>query len=164
MTKALAKKNDAVDLLDADHVAVKKLFTAYKKLFTSCASVDEKREVAELICQELTVHAQLEEEIFYPQVRKAINDDELIDEATVEHGTAKDLIAQIMGMSPEDEMYDARVIVLGEYIDHHVKEEREEMFVKARKSSLDLVAMAKDIKERKTELMETVRESMRESA
>ena len=163
MTKALAKKNDAVDLLDADHVAVKKLFTAYKKLFTSGASVDEKREVAELICQELTVHAQLEEEIFYPQVRKAINDDELIDEATVEHGTAKDLIAQIMGMSPEDEMYDARVIVLGEYIDHHVKEEREEMFVKARKSSLDLVAMAKDIKERKIELMETVRESMRES-
>ena len=110
------------------------------------------------------MHAQLEEEIFYPQVRQAINDDELIDEATVEHGTAKDLIAQIMGMSPEDEMYDARVIVLGEYIDHHVKEEREEMFVKARKSSLDLVAMAKDIKERKTELMETVRESMRESA
>ena len=164
MTKALAKKHDAVDLLDADHVAVKKLFTAYKKLFNSSASADEKRELAELICHELTVHAQIEEEIFYPQVRQAINDDELLDEAAVEHGTAKDLIAQIVGMSPEDDMYDARVIVLGEYIDHHVKEEREEMFVKARKSSLDLVAMAQELKERKTELMEFSRESMKESA
>ena len=154
MSTKLAKKHDAVDLLDADHVAVKKLFTAYKKLCDSNASSEEKKEVAEQICQELMVHAQIEEEVFYPQVREAIDDDALLDEAEVEHGTAKDLIAQIMEMDPEDDLYDAKVTVLGEYIDHHVKEEREEMFVKARKSGLDLVAMAAELSERKMELME----------
>ncbi|WP_457280395.1 hemerythrin domain-containing protein [Polaromonas sp. P5_D5] len=154
MSKAPPKKHDAVDLLDADHIAVKKLFTTFRKLCDSHASGEEKREVADKICQELTVHAQIEEEIFYPQVRAAINDDALLDEAEVEHGTAKDLIAQISGMDPEDDLYDARVTVLGEYIDHHVKEEREEMFVKARKSRLDLVALADELSQRKMELMD----------
>lgn len=154
MSKAPAKKHDAVDLLDADHIAVKKLFTAYKKLCDANAPAEEKREIAEKICQELTVHAQIEEEIFYPQVREAINDDPLLDEAEVEHGTAKDLIAQISAMDPEDDLYDARVTVLGEYIDHHVKEEREEMFPKARKSELDLVALADELSRQKMELME----------
>jgi iron-sulfur cluster repair protein YtfE (RIC family) len=154
MSKAPAKKHDAVDLLDADHIAVKKLFTAYKKLCDNHAPAEEKREIADRICQELTVHAQIEEEIFYPQVREAINDDPLLDEAEVEHGTAKDLIAQISGMDPEEDLYDARVTVLGEYIDHHVKEEREEMFPKARKSKLDLVALADELSQRKMELME----------
>ncbi|NMM05332.1 hemerythrin domain-containing protein [Polaromonas sp.] len=154
MPKALAKKNDAVDLLDADHVAVKKLFNDYKKLCNADAPSEEKLGIAEQICQELTVHAQIEEEIFYPQLRDAIDDDFLFDEAEVEHGTAKDLIAQISGMSPEDDLYDARVTVLGEYIDHHVKEEREEIFVKARKSKLDLVFMADELSQRKMELME----------
>ena len=164
MSTALAKKHDAVDLLEADHVAVKKLFTAYKKLCDGNASSEEKKEVAEQICQELMVHAQIEEEVFYPQVREAIDDDALLDEAEVEHGTAKDLIAQIMEMDPEDDLYDAKVTVLGEYIDHHVKEEREEMFVKARKSGLDLVAMAAELSERKMELMEeSIDESTRQS-
>lgn len=154
MSKAPPKKHDAVDLLDADHIAVKKLFTTFKKLCDSHAPGEEKREIADKICQELTVHAQIEEEIFYPQVRAAINDDALLDEAEVEHGTAKDLIAQISGMDPEDDLYDARVTVLGEYIDHHVKEEREEMFVKARKSGLDLVALADELSQRKMELMD----------
>ena len=154
MSKAPPKKNDAVDLLDADHIAVKKLFTAYKKLSEGDASAEEKRELADQICQELTVHTQIEEEIFYPQVRAAINDDALLHEAEVEHSTAKDLIAQISGMDPEDDLYDARVTVLGEYIDHHVKEEREEMFPKARKTNLDLVAMAEELSQRKLELME----------
>ncbi len=154
MSKALPKKNDAVDLLDADHIAVKKLFNSYKKLCEAEASGEDKQAVAEQICQELTVHAQIEEEIFYPQVRDAINDDALLDEAEVEHATAKDLIAQISGMSPDDDLYDARVIVLGEYIDHHVKEEREEIFVKARKSDLDLAALAEELDQRKAELME----------
>lgn len=158
--KAPAKKSDAVDLLDADHMAVKKLFTAYKKLCEFKASSEEKQEIAERICQELTVHAQIEEEIFYPELRAAIDSDALLDEAEVEHGTAKDLIAQISDMDPEDDLYDARVIVLGEYIDHHVKEEREEIFVKARKSKLDLVAMADELSQRKTELMESASESL----
>ena len=78
----------------------------------------------------------------------------MLDEAEVEHSTAKELIAQISEMSPEDDLYDAKVTVLGEYIDHHVKEEREEMFVKARKSKLDLVAMVKELTQRKMELKE----------
>jgi hemerythrin superfamily protein len=154
MTKAPVKKNDAVDLLDADHIAVKKLFTAYKKLCEKDAVADEKRQVAQQICKELTVHAQIEEEIFYPGLREAADADDLLDEAEVEHATAKDLIAQISDMSPDDDLYDARVTVLGEYIDHHVKEEREEIFVKARKSKLDLVAMADELSQRKMELME----------
>jgi hemerythrin superfamily protein len=157
MSKAPPKKNDAVDFLDADHIAVKKLFTAYKKLCDAGASSAEKREVAERICQELTVHAQIEEDIFYPQLRDAIDDDPLLDEAEVEHGTAKDLIAQISAMDPGDDLYDAKVTVLGEYIDHHVKEEREEMFVKARKSALDLVAVAEDLRQRKAQLMEEMK-------
>ena len=154
MPKALTNKKDAVDLLEADHVAVKKLFGTYKKLCAANAPAEDKFDIAEKICQELSVHAQIEEEIFYPQVRKAINDDPLLDEAEVEHSTAKELIAQILEMSPEDDLYDAKVTVLGEYIDHHVKEEREEMFVKARKSKLDLVAMAKELTQRKMELKE----------
>lgn len=154
MSRAPAKKHDAVDLLDADHVAVKKLFTAYKKLCDAHASSDEKEKIATQICQALTVHAQIEEEIFYPQVREAINDDALLDEAEVEHGTAKDLMAQLADMSPDDDLYDAKVTVLGEYIDHHVQEERDEMFVKARKAHLDLMAIADELRERKMELME----------
>ena len=109
------------------------------------------------------MHAQIEEEIFYPQVREAINDDDLLDEAEVEHSTAKNLIAQLTDMNPDDDLYDAKVKVLGEYIDHHVKEEREEMFVKARKTNLDLVAMADELSARKIELTEAFNESMKES-
>jgi hemerythrin superfamily protein len=154
MTKAPANKNDAIDLLDADHISVKELFTAYKKLCDQDASAEEKREVAGRICQELTVHARIEEEIFYPELREAIDADDLLDEAEVEHSTAKDLITQISDMNPDDDLYDARVTVLGEYIDHHVKEEREQLFVKARKSKLDLVAMAGELSQRKMELMD----------
>ena len=163
MPKTNAKKYDAVDLLDADHVAVKKLFTAYKKLCDNDASSEDKEEIATQICQALSVHAQIEEEIFYPQVREAINDDNLLDEAEVEHSTAKDLIAQLTDMNSDDDLYDAKVKVLGEYIDHHVKEEREEMFVKARKTNLDLVAMADELSARKIELTEAFNESMKES-
>ena len=88
------------------------------------------------------------------QLREATHAEPLLDEAEVGHGTAKDLRSQISEMSPADALYDARVTVLGEYIDHHVKEEREEMFVKARKSDLDLVAIAEELSQRKMELME----------
>ena len=154
MTKAVAKKNDALDLLDADHIAVKRLFTAYKKLCNSDASAAEKRDLAAQICKELTVPAQIEEEIFYPEVREAIDGEALLDEAEVEHATAKDLIRHFSEMSPDDDLYDAWVTVLGDYIDHHVKEEREAIFVQARKSRLDLVAMADELSQRKIELLE----------
>jgi len=83
------------------------------------------------------VHATVEEELFYPAARDVLEKDEdLVDEATVEHASAKDLIAQIQSMEPSDELYDAKVTVLGEYIDHHVKEEEDEMFPRFAKPSL----------------------------
>lgn len=153
-TTATAKKKDACDLLDADHKAVKKMFMEYEELTEAGGNTKEKKRVlAEKICNELTVHAQIEEEIFYPAIRKAIKDEMLMNEAAVEHTSAKDLIAQIQGMTPADAMFDAKVTVLGEYIDHHVKEERTEMFPKARASKVDLVAMREVLQNRKEELM-----------
>ncbi|MBJ2155221.1 hemerythrin domain-containing protein [Variovorax sp. IB41] len=146
---------DACSLLDTDHKNVKKMFSAYEELMESRAAsaTDKKRELANQICMELTVHAQIEEEIFYPAVREAIKETDLLDEAEVEHATAKDLIAQLQDATEVDEMFDAKVKVLGEYIDHHVKEERNEMFPKARATKLDLVAMRELLAARKEELM-----------
>ena len=142
MRKAAAKKNDAVDLPDADHVAVKNFLRPIESLCEGEGSPDEKQELADQICQKLTVHTRIEEAIFYPQVRETIDVDDLLDEAEVEQAGAKDLIAQISDMDPDDDNYEAKVTVLDEYIDHQVEEEREEMFVKARKTKLDLVRMA----------------------
>lgn len=154
MTTAKAKQKDACDLLDADHKTVKKMFSEFEELAESKGdSREKKRTLAENICRELTVHAQIEEEIFYPEIRKAINDELMMREAEVEHRSAKDLIAQIQEMEPGDAMFDAKVLVLGEYIDHHVKEERNEMFPKARATRVDLVKMRDVLQARKEELM-----------
>jgi len=147
---------DACTLLDADHREVKKMFKDYEELTHSRAkgAAQKKRELAQEICLELTVHAQIEEEIFYPAARAAIKDTDLLDEAEVEHASAKDLIAQIQEADEMDEMVDAKVKVLGEYIDHHVKEERNELFPKARAAKqLDLIAMRDQLEARKEELM-----------
>jgi hemerythrin superfamily protein len=151
-----SRAKDACDLLDADHRAVKKLFKEYEELTESRArgTAQKKLDLAHQICQELTVHAQIEEEIFYPALRNAIKDTDLLDEAEVEHQTAKDLIAQIQDAAEADDKFDAKVKVLGEYIDHHVKEERNEIFVKARAArKLDLVSMRDELEARKEELM-----------
>jgi hemerythrin superfamily protein len=148
-------EKDACDLLDADHKAVKKMFKEYEELSGSRArsAAQKKMDLARQICTELTIHAQIEEEIFYPAVRNAIKETDLLDEAEVEHQSAKDLIAQIEGASEADDMFDAKVKVLGEYIDHHVKEERNEMFPKARAArKLDLIAMRDELEARKEEL------------
>ena len=148
------RQKDACDLLDADHKAVKAMFKEYETLTESRSrSSTKKRQLANQICKELTVHATIEEEIFYPAARKAIKANGLMNEAMVEHASAKDLIAQIKGMDAGDEMFDAKVTVLGEYIDHHVKEERTEMFVKVRSTKLDLVKLAEQLQLRKEELM-----------
>ncbi|MDA8445752.1 hemerythrin domain-containing protein [Paracidovorax valerianellae] len=147
---------DACSMLDADHRAVKKMFKEYESLMESRskAAATQRFELARQICRELTVHAQIEEEIFYPALREALKDTDLIAEAEVEHASAKDLIAQIEAASAADEMFDAKVTVLGEYIDHHVKEERNEIFPKARAArKLDLMAMREALEARKEELM-----------
>ena len=153
---ATRAEKDACDLLDADHKAVKKMFKEYDELTSSRGRTvgQKKMDLARQICHELTVHAQIEEEIFYPALRAVFKDTDLLAEAEVEHQTAKDLIAQIEGMGEADEMFDAKVKVLGEYIDHHVKEEKNEIFPKARSArKLDLVAMRDEMAARKEELM-----------
>ena len=150
---ASAKTPDAITLLKADHSEVAACFKAYQKLVDSEADADERQELAQQICSMLTVHAQIEEEIFYPAARELLDEDDLLDEADVEHACAKDLIAQIQGMSPDDDHYDAKVKVLGEYIDHHVQEEQDEMFPKVKKAGLDTKAIGEELALRKEELM-----------
>jgi len=145
------QSTDAIALLKADHDKVKKMFKEFERLHDD-EEDDEAEEVARQICNELTIHATVEEEIFYPAVRAAIDDEDLLDEAEVEHATAKDLIAQIEASSPADDKYAAKVIVLGEYIDHHVEEEQNEMFPKAKKAKLDMNALGERILARKEEL------------
>ena len=147
-----ASKTDAIALLKKDHADVKALFAEYKKLCESDADGAAKQAVAMDICTQLTAHATAEEEIFYPAARAEQTDD-LLDEAEVEHASAKDLIAQIEAMQPDDDLYDAKVTVLGEYIDHHVKEEEGELFPKARSLGLDLQALGAQLQARKEELL-----------
>jgi len=151
--KAPRTRADATTLLAKDHKDVKALFKRYDKLTKAEADGSERQELAEQICQMLTVHATIEEEIFYPAVREADVDEDLLDEAEVEHASAKDLIGQIQSMSPDDDLYDAKVTVLGEYINHHVAEEEGQMFPKARRAKVDLEGLAGQLKERKDALM-----------
>lgn len=149
-----SRADDAVNLLMRDHKEVKALFKQYDKLANAEAPASERAAMAAEICSKLTVHATVEEELFYPAARELLGDDEdLVDEATVEHASAKDLIAQIENASPDDPLYDAKVKVLAEYIDHHVKEEEGEMFPKVRKTRLDLGTLGLAIADRKDELL-----------
>ena len=126
-----------------------KLFDDYEK---ARSTTTRKKLVAE-ICTALSVHAQIEEEIFYPAVQASLKDKLLVPEATVEHASLKDLIAQIEGVEPDGDMFDARVKVLSEYVKHHVKEEQNEMFPRAKASALDMDALGALMTARKDELM-----------
>lgn len=148
-TKKNVKSKDATTLLRADHKLVSDLFKEYEKATTSA----KKKKLVSEICKELSVHAQVEEEIFYPAVKQALNDHELIPEATVEHATLKALISEVEGKEPDGEMYDAKIKVLSEYVKHHVKEEQTEMFPKAKSSKLDMLELGDKITKRKKELM-----------
>lgn len=147
--RAAAKPADAIKLLKDDHKEVKGYFKQYEGLEDDA----EKQALADKICLALTVHAQIEEEIYYPATREAIEDDDLLDEAEVEHASAKQLIAEIRAMKAGDRLFDAKVTVLGEYIDHHVEEEENEMFPESRDSDLDLKALGAMLAARKDELM-----------
>jgi hemerythrin superfamily protein len=150
-----AKSNDAIAMLTADHKEVKAMFEQYDGLGDR-ANVTKKK-LADQICTALTLHAAIEEEIFYPALRAASKDAaDLLDEALVEHAGAKDLIAQIEEMDPEDDLYDAKVKVLGEQIDHHVGEEEGKMFPKAKTAGLDLDALGQEMAMRKDELQATM--------
>lgn len=144
-----SRAQDAVTLLRADHKLVADLFDQFEK----ARSTAKKKQLVAQICQELTVHAQVEEEIFYPAVQAALKDKELVPEARVEHLSIKDLIAAVQGEEPGGEDYDAKVKVMSEWVKHHVKEEQNEMFPKARKTRLDLVELGEQLRRRKEELM-----------
>jgi hemerythrin superfamily protein len=144
-------KTDATKLLEKDHREVEDLFEKFEKL-TDRAKVSKKK-IADDICNELTVHTQIEEEIFYPAVRGAGKEmEDMIDEAIVEHASAKDLIAQIESMEADEDLYDAKVKVLQEMIEHHVEEEEKEMFPKVRKLGLDLDGLGQQMQARKDQL------------
>ncbi|WP_295633741.1 hemerythrin domain-containing protein [Novosphingobium sp.] len=148
-TRASAAAQDAIALLKADHREVKTMFEQFDKTEDDA----EKATLAQKICTALKVHAQIEEEIFYPAAYEAIDDDDLLDEAEVEHASAKDLIAQIETSQPGEPLFDAKVKVLGEYIDHHVKEEEGELFPECRSSKMDLKTIGALMAARKQELM-----------
>jgi hemerythrin superfamily protein len=139
---------EATALLKADHKAVNELFAQYETTRSSA----KKRAIVDQICSELTLHAQVEEELFYPTVKKALKDKTLVPEAAVEHATLKNLIAQVEGVEPDGEMFDAKIKVLSEYVKHHVKEEEGELFPKAKKTNIDMVALGAQIHARKEEL------------
>ncbi len=142
---------DAIALLKADHRKVEDLF----EQFESASGSEDKRKLAETICNELKVHATIEEEVLYPALRGEIEDDTL-DEAYVEHDGAKVLINDILASGPDEEFYDAKVKVLSEEIKHHVKEEEQPgdgMFAQAQESGIDLVELRDEMTARKEELM-----------
>ena len=140
---------DAIALLRADHKEVSDLFADYEKTRSNA----KKKALVAKICSELSVHTQIEEEIFYPAITTALKDKLLVPEATIEHGGIKDLIAQLEDAEPDGEMYDAKVKVLSEYVEHHVKEEQTGMFQKAKTTSLDLVELGARMAARKADLL-----------
>lgn len=151
-TRSSDSPRDAIALLKQDHKTVSALFDEFEK-----ADDEEQSSIAQRVCQLLTVHATIEEEILYPAAKQAFEDEEdedLVNEAEVEHGCAKELIAKIEGMSSDDEHFKATVKVLSEYIKHHVKEEEIELFPALKKTELDLKEIGGRLAERKFALME----------
>jgi len=154
-TKPVSKASsgtDAITLLKEDHKEVSQMFEKFETTKTDSA----KQQLVAKICAALTVHAEIEEEIFYPAAREALkeSDEDLIDEAEVEHDTIKQFVSELEDAPTDAEFYDARVKVLGEYVKHHVQEEETEMFPKLRKTKMDMAAIGEELAMRKKELAE----------
>lgn len=139
---------EAIRLLRADHRAVNKLFAAYEDE----SKTAKKQALVAQICTALSIHAQIEEEIFYPAAQKALKDHELVPEARVEHETLKYLIAQVEGKTPDGDEFDAKIKVMSEYVKHHVREEQNELFPKVKETDLDMYVLGTQLFERKEEL------------
>jgi len=150
-TSSTDAPRDAIALLKQDHRAVEALFDEFED-----ADESEQSELATRICQMLTVHAQIEEELLYPQAKEAFGEeeDEMVYEAEVEHDSAKELIAKIEAATPEDPEFKSLVKVLSEYVKHHVKEEEKQMFPALKETELDLKEMGSQLAQRKMQLME----------
>ena len=146
-----SSRDQVIELLKEDHKMVKKAFKDFEKMD---AESEETEAFVAQICAELEVHATLEEELFYPAARAALEgeDEDLIDEAEVEHNSAKMLIAELQGMSADDRMMKANFKVLGEYVQHHIKEEEDELFKKLGRAKVDWDSLLHDMQQRQQEL------------
>lgn len=150
-----ANTSDALEMLRADHARIKALFRDFENLRDDDDDDDQRKaELVDDICYELTIHGMLEEEIFYPALRRVIDDEDLMDEADVEHAGARDLISQLEIMYPDDDHFDATVAVLGEEVAHHMDKEETNMFRAARAGGLDLHALGAQLAVRKQALSE----------
>src|SRR5258707_370640 len=158
-----AQGEDAISLLTADHEKVQDLFRQFEALKDAddARSGQQRQRIVAAACAELTVHTTLEEEIFYPAVRAAIDDADLMNEAQVEHDGAKALIEQLGNMTAKNEMFNAKFTVLSEYVNHHIKEEQSELFPQARSAELDLLALGRRMTARKSELANGVKSARR---
>jgi hemerythrin-like domain-containing protein len=151
-------EEDAVSLLTSDHAEVRQMFEEYRQLLDDNAGDDRRGELAGQICSALTVHAEIEEDVFYPALRERLDDELLLDQAEVEHASVRDLVEQIESMEPDDALFDAKVLVLAEYVEHHVQEEENEIFPQAEQSGIDLDRLGAELAERKRELMAELEE------
>jgi hemerythrin-like domain-containing protein len=151
MPKSKAKAAGAMEMLKEDHAKVQKAFKEFEKMDREDS--ETMKQLVQTVCEDLKVHTTLEEEIFYPAVREAIDDEDIMNEAAVEHETAKMLIDQLENMGPDDPSFHATFTVLGEYVKHHIKEEEAEMFPQAKKTGLDFEDLGQRMKERKQELV-----------
>ena len=152
MTDTKKTQHNAITLLKNDHQKVKQAFAQYEEL--GPYAFVHKKKLADQICAELTLHTQLEEEIIYPAFREKLSDEkDLLNEAKVEHDSAKVLIKEIQQMQADEELFDAKVKVLSEYIEHHVKEEEDEMFPLLQKSDVDLALLGEKLSQRKQQLI-----------
>lgn len=151
----LASDNDtnAVEVLKRDHDEVEKLFDQYEDAKDE-SNTELKVQIVTAVCKALTIHAQIEEELFYPAMRRQEDALELVDEAAVEHQTLKNLVAELEGATPDDDLYDAKVKVLSEYVKHHVKEEEGELFPIAKHAEIDLDALGRQLMARKAQIAE----------
>lgn len=144
---------DAITLLEGDHREAEALFEKFEDIKDK-GSAQEKLELAKKVCGALLIHMEIEETIFYPQVRQKINDDDLMNESVVEHAGAKDLIKQLGELKADDPMFDAKMKVLSEQIQHHVEEEESEMFPKVRKANLNLDIIGAELLKGKNQMRE----------
>ncbi|MBA3596174.1 MAG: hemerythrin domain-containing protein [Methylibium sp.] len=147
------ESSDALELLSADHDRVQRLFENYTELVTAEADDADKQYVVEEICLLLTVHAHIEDEFFYPAARRVLDDEDVIDEAQIEHDSVRDLIDELLTMKPFDELFDDRVRLLEESVSQHVEEEENEIFPRLREAGVDLESLGEQMSARREDLM-----------
>lgn len=150
-----AQQTDAISLLLEDHRKVLKLFDEFKQMCQDENAADEaKQDLVDTACNELTLHAQLEQDLVYPALRDSLAEGMLIEQALIEHQSATQLINELQMMQAGDEFYDAKFLVLSEYVRHHINEEQDKIFPQAKDAKLDLMAMGEQLQQRKQALQE----------